>query len=215
VEDTRVDVGKLFGVLAEQLRQNGLVAAIAVMILVAGNLALDGLGATSSMAPAGFLSLAVQLHVTRSALSRAGQLSTQSKSKFLSFWGMNIVTSIAILLGCLLLLIPGLYLAARWSVAGPAIIAEDLSAGGGMRVSWERTRATAWHLAGAFLIVFGGAFVAAMVPSFLYSENRAPVVVQIISYLFIFGGTVCGWLMAVGAYGLLSGRQESLAQVFA
>jgi membrane-anchored glycerophosphoryl diester phosphodiesterase (GDPDase) len=71
-------------------------------------------------------------------------------------------------LGCVLLLLPGIYLAARWMIAAPAIIGEDLSARAGMRESWERTRDSVWPIAGALVIVVGRGFVAAMIPVMVY-----------------------------------------------
>jgi hypothetical protein len=215
VETTKVEVGQLFGALAEQVRRNIATTLIAVAILVAGNLALDRLGETSSLAPSGFLSLGVQLYVTRAALGRAGLLTQGAKARLWSFWGMSIVTSIAILAGCVLLLIPGLYLAARWFLAGPAIIAEDLSAGEGMRESAELTRSSIWHIGGALLLLYGCGFGAGLVPLTFYPDNGAPIVVQAFSYVCIFATSISAWLMAVGAYAMLSHRGQRLAEVFA
>ena len=215
MDDTKVDVGDLLAALAEQLRENKVTALSAIVILIAGNLALDKYSSTS-FAPAGFLSLAMQIFVTRGALQRTGLIGSKAPAKFLSLWGMTIVSSIAILLGCVLLLLPGIYLAARWMIAAPAIIGEDLSAGAGMRESWERTRDSVWPIAGALVIVVGGGFVAAMIPVMVYGEGQEPSIATAIGYLLAFTGSVSGWLMAVGAYQMLSGHgQDELAEVFA
>ncbi|NUR45557.1 MAG: hypothetical protein HOP91_05305 [Sphingomonas sp.] len=215
MDGIKVTSGDMFAALAEQLRANAVAALAAVIILVGGNLALDTYS-SSPFGPAGFLSLAMQLFLTRAALQQAGVIGPKAPAKFLSFWGMTIVSSIAIVLGCILLLLPGIYLAARWMIAGPAIIGEDLSAGAGMRQSWERTRESVWSIAGALVLVVGGGFVAATIPISVYGEGQAPLIVTAIAYLFAFTGSVCGWLMAVGAYEMLGGpRQEELAEVFA
>lgn len=215
VETTKVEVGQLFGALVDQVRKNPATTIIAIVILIAGNLALDRLGQTSSLAPEGFLSLGVQLYVTRSALGRTGLLTDGAKPRLWSFWGMSIVTSIAILAGCVLLLIPGLYLSARWFLAGPAIIAEDLSAGEGMRVSAELTRPSIWHVAGAIFLLLGCGFGAGIIPLLFYPDNGAPIAVQLFSDTCIFATSVSSWLMAVGAYGMVSHRGQHLAEVFA
>src|SRR3954453_12780051 len=106
----------MFGALVEQVRRNPLVIILAVAGLTAANLGLDQLAENGpgNFFPSGLMSLAAQYYVTRAALGRAGLPPERGASRFGSFWGMNILTGLAILVGCILLVLPGLYLLARW-----------------------------------------------------------------------------------------------------
>jgi hypothetical protein len=215
MEGIKLDIGQMFAVLGDEIRENAAAAGMSVLILIGGNLALDRLGQSASVALSGFLSLGVQLYVTRSALARAGLLQDPSKGRLWSFWGMNIIAAIAILAGCVLFIVPGVFLGARWFVAGPAIIAENLSASEGMRESWKITKRSTWHIVGAILMLFGCGYTAGLGPLFFYSADGAPLFVTAFSYFFVFSTSVCCSLMSVGAYRLLSRSDQALAEVFA
>jgi hypothetical protein len=210
-----LDVGRLFGALVEQVRQNMLTLVGWTVALTASNLALDQFSKSGSFAGAGFMSLIAQYLVTRSALRRSGLLAGEGANRFGSFWGMNIITGLTILLGSVLLIIPGLYLAARWFIAGPAILAEDMTAGEGMRESWEMMKPSAWHVVGAVLLLYGCGYGLGILPLFFFPADDAPLGIEAISYLALSATSVLGWLMAVGTYQLVSHRNPSLAEVFA
>lgn len=217
-EYASLEVGQLFSELGNQLRQNSAVAGIAIIGLVGINLALDQASSNGSgaFALSGFLSLIAQYYVTRAALTRGGMMAEGAKGRFGSFWGMNILTGICILVGCLLLIIPGVYLAARWFIAGPAILAGDRTAGEGMRESWETMRESAWQVVGTLLVLFVVGWGAGFLILFLFPGDAEPTLtVAAISYLCMFTTSVAGWLMAVGAYRLLTGSHRSLEEVFA
>jgi hypothetical protein len=214
-EPTVIEVGELFTELGYQLRQNATVVLVALVLLVGGNIAIDQLG-KSTAAIAGFLSTAVQLYVLRAALDRAELLPANSKARLWRFWWMSLISALAIMAGCVLLIVPGLYLAARWFLAGPIVIAEDeTTATEALRKSWDLTRDSAWHFAGATLILFGGGLAVAILPSVLVPETARGVFVHAATYVVMFGAYVCGWLMEVGAYARLTNSTHSLAEVFA
>lgn len=214
-DEVALDVGQLFTELGNQLRQNAMVALIALLVLVAGNLVIDQIGKSSSAFANGFLETAVQLYVMRTALKKANLLPEDSKAKFWSFWWMSVMSALAIMVGCVLLIIPGLYLAARWFVAGPVLIAEDKSATEALRESWHLTRGSVWHLVAATLVLFGGGIAFAIVPNVIMPESARGISLDATTYTVMFAAYICGWLMEVGAYGLIRGNQHALAEVFA
>jgi len=170
IGDKPLEVGQLFGQLAVQLRGNAVPAIAAVAALTAVSLAIEAYAPAVSIFVEGFASLIAQYYVTRFALSAADLVPPDPPARFVSFWGMNIITNIAITLGCLLLVLPGAYLAARWFVAGPIILAEDKTAGEGMSESWELMRPSAWPVVGAILLLFLVGFGAGLLPFFHYGE---------------------------------------------
>ena len=212
--DVALDVGELFSELGNQLRQNALVALTALILLVGGNLLSDQMGRSSAFIT-GFLELGVQIYVIREALKKANLLPDISKAKLWSFWCMSLISTLAILAGCVFLLIPGLYLAARWFVSGPVLIAEDKSAGAALRESWHLTRGSVWHMVAATLVLFGGGFAVAILPYVIMPDAARGTPMDAATYVVSFAAYICGWLMEVGAYRLISSHQPGLAEVFA
>lgn len=87
-----------------------------------------------------------------------------------SFVGLVLVMEAAILLGFLLLILPGLYLYARWLVAAPLIIGEGTRMWEAMQISWKRTRAGAWPITLALILMFLPAAVGTVWMLFSYPE---------------------------------------------
>lgn len=76
-------------------------------------------------------------------------------SLFFSYLAASFLTGIPIMFGLFLLIIPGLYLASRFSLVGPAMAAEQLmNPITAIQASWNYTRNNGWSILG-FLIVFG------------------------------------------------------------
>jgi hypothetical protein len=213
-DEVALDAGRLFNELGNQLRQNAMVALIALIFLVGGNLIIDQMGKSSAFA-GGFLELAVQLYIIRAALKKANLLPADSKPKLWTFWWMSVMSALAIMLGCVLLIVPGVYLAARWFVAGPIVIAEDRSATEALRESWQRTRSSVWHLVGATFVVFGGGLAVAILPSIIIPQSARGISFDATTYLVMFAAYICGWLMQVGAYAMITSTEGHLAEVFA
>jgi uncharacterized membrane protein YfcA len=202
--------------MGEEVQCNAILLVAATLGQVAGNLAIDQLMAESgSFALSGLMSLIAQYLVTRFALDRAGLLPEGAPSRFGSLWGLNIVAGLASLVGLLLLILPGVYLNARWLMAAPIIIADDKAMSEGMSESWERTRDSAWPIVGALLALYGCGFGLGMVPFFLSGEENPPTEYAAAGYLFFALTSTLGWLMAVGAYRLMSSRTQSLEEIFA
>ncbi|HEY1215613.1 MAG TPA: glycerophosphoryl diester phosphodiesterase membrane domain-containing protein, partial [Bryobacteraceae bacterium] len=214
-DEISLDVGELFAELGIQLRQNVKVALIVLALLVGGNLLIDQLGSKSSVYATGILEIAVQLYVMRAALEKAGLLPDNSKAKLGAFWWMGLISTLAIMIGCVLLILPGLYLAARWFLSGPVLIAEEKSAVESLRESWRLTRGSVWQLVGATLVLFGGGLAVAVVPFIVLPQSAQGVSLNAVAYIVMFGAYICGWLMEVGAYGMVTNRHGALAEVFA
>ncbi len=82
--------------------------------------------------------------------------------------GVAILSGIGIGLGIVLLIVPGLILAAMWAVAVPAAVIEEMSATAALSRSQELTRERRWRVFGAYFIaglitVVGGAIVGGVV----------------------------------------------------
>jgi hypothetical protein len=206
---------QIYARLGTVLRDNAVPAAGCVIALTAVNLGLDavttGSGATF---PAGFAALAAQYYLTQRALEQRGLRAVGARNRFGAFWGLNILSTLAILVGFVLLVLPGLYLSARWMVASAALLAEDSSVSDALGKSWAVTKPSLWAIAGLLLVIFVPAFVVGLGISIPF-EDRAPTVASTIVYVFLFGAITISWLAGVAIYSLLRTNNDHLAEVFA
>lgn len=211
----KLDLGELLGFGVEQVRLNFSTAAIALLALAVVNTLLDQATKSGGLFASGMASLAAQYAVVRTALARANLLPAGFKGRFGGFWGLNIITGLLMILGFVFLVIPGIFLAARWFVSGPALLADDLTVRDAMSESWEVTKPSTWHIFGALVLVYTVSFGIALVPAMIMPEDQVPIVLQLASYLLMFGGTIFAWLMSVGTYQVIVRPTQHLAEVFA
>jgi hypothetical protein len=163
---------------------------------------------------AGIASLAAQYYLTAGALERLGLREPGGRNRFGAFWGLNILSGLGIALGFLFLILPGIYLSARWAVASVVLLAEDDTVSVALGESWAVTRPNLWAIIATLLVIFVPACLLAFGISIpLYS--REPMLAQLILYVFLFAAFVTSWLTAVAIYSLLRPSHEQLAEVFA
>lgn len=68
---------------------------------------------------------------------------------------VGLIVGLVTLGGLVLLIVPGLYIAARLAIAGPLLVARECSATECLRESWALSRGRAWTLLGYLLIWVG------------------------------------------------------------
>lgn len=95
-----------------------------------------------------------------------GELFARVRPKLGALILAGILAAIGIVIGFILVVIPGLYLLTRWSMIAPAIVIEDLSAGESFSRSHQLVRGRAWAVFGLLVLLFvinvivGGVIVA-------------------------------------------------------
>lgn len=77
-------------------------------------------------------------------------------------WWSRLLSGLAILLGCILLIIPGVYLLIRLTLVEPIAVCEHISGSAAMRRSFELTKGHFWQLV-LLGLVFGALFVVLIV----------------------------------------------------
>jgi hypothetical protein len=82
---------------------------------------------------------------------------------FLPILGLGILMGLAIMLGFILLIVPGLMLAIAWCVAVPAYVVEQPGIIGAFGRSAALTRGNRWRIFGLFVIYIVAAFVVQLV----------------------------------------------------
>ena len=129
---------------------------------------------------------------------------------------VSLIATTAIIVGLILLIVPGLYLNARWFVSQPLVLLGGRGIIGGLRESWHLTGLSAWSLVGVTLVLFvpdaalslfGSDDVVTnfMAPSLsLLAETTIGSVVSMFSLAIV-----------VFAYSELASRSDWLAETFA
>jgi hypothetical protein len=213
---TSLRAGEIFNRLGPILRANALAAAGIVFALTVLNVALDAVSTgTSATFFASIMSLVAQYYLTVVALERSGAREPGASNRFLGFWGMNILSGLGILLGFVLLVVPGLYLSARWAAASPALLAGDEPATASLGESWRLTEQSVWAIMGVQLVIFVPVLVVAMGLAFIFGEMLPEWGISLILYPALFGAFAVSWLTSVTIYTQLRPNDVGLAEVFA
>lgn len=166
----------------------------------------------------GIIGIFAQFMVTSRLARQAGLMQAESvPGRASSFVLLSIVTGLAIMLGFLVFVLPGLYLLARWSIAVPIVIAEGAKMGDALTASWERTRGKAVPICLALLVVGTGLLGSVALDYFYVPDyGTMPIIPMLVSDLIGFGSNVLAWFLAVAIYSF-SAREAAprLEEIFA
>ncbi|HEX5308455.1 MAG TPA: hypothetical protein VFW38_05170 [Solirubrobacteraceae bacterium] len=112
--------------------------------------------------------------------SSVGQLFRGVAPIVLPLIGLSLVVGIGILVGLVLLIVPGLILWTMWAVAAPSLVIERKGALAAMRRSRELVRGHGWQVFGVILVVLALALIAGILVAALASGlgNGGVAVVQ-------------------------------------
>lgn len=146
-------------------------------------------------------------------LSARGRLATGG-GRFWPYVGMSIVSTIAVVFGLLLLIVPGIFLLVCWSAASGFLI----GAGGGvtdsLRASWNATDGHGWAIFLAAVIVFVGVVVLSSVLEGLLALTSEQAVNVVSAFLEAASGAVFA-AFGIAVYRLVHDEGEALSEVFA
>lgn len=131
-------LGALLSKTMALARSNAVATFVAFAALVAVGTAFDYLRPDSLITPATLVQLIAQFVLTRIALDRLGLIQRQGAAVF-AFIGLAIVSGIALMIGFILLIVPGVFMAIRWSASVPILLAEQQTIGASLSESRDRT----------------------------------------------------------------------------
>jgi len=135
--------------------------------------------------------------------------------------GLAIVTGLGTIIGLVLLVVPGLILAARWLLAAPILLAEETTVGDAMSHSWDATAGSWGKLIVAQLIVAVpllvafGVIVVAGIASDAEVVETPSLAASLAGNAAINLFSVASVVLAVAAYRAIVPTSETLAEVFA
>ncbi len=222
VKDSAVTLGSLLSRTSDTLSASLKAVALYIGVLSALGVAIElafGGGEASAATAVGFLQLCLflaaivaQYLLIEAMLKQTGLFSADTTRRYLPFLGQSILLSLGIVLGLILLIIPGLLLAARWSLASPLLVGEHKGAVEAIRESWELTRGhtAALLVAALVLLLIMVAAVALAAGASQIDETLGIVLTEMAANAVsvIFGG------FGVAAYGMLRFPARKLTEVF-
>lgn len=142
--------------------------------------------------------------------------------RILPYIGIYILSIIAIFFGILLLIVPGIILAVRWTPLLAIVVGREEPAMNSFGTSWEMTAGRGWSIFGAVLVlgvlyliaatVVGGATTFLTIgggfggTSLVITSVHGSIIAQLSTVLFT--------AFAVGAYHLMRENSETLTEVF-
>lgn len=213
--EERESAGYLLGETSNLIRANAALALPGIVLLTLLSIASDlypSLGGLATFA-AGVASLVLQYEISSALLVHYDLIESRGRRRRLwALLGLSLLSGIAVVLGLLFLLIPGIYLLVRWSAAVPAMIAEDSGVIDSFGLSAGVVKGRFWHVFASMLVVWVPCLVG-MIASGLVPESQT-LLLGAVSNLFVNLSLVTGWHLAVAIYaGRRYGRR--LAEVFA
>lgn len=136
-------------------------------------------------------------------LRRTGLHPEGDEDSFLPFIGLSILSALAIMLGVLVFILPGIFMMVRWSMAQPLLVAGQNGVMKSLGESWERTRGNEFQIIGAALALLLP-LIAIGIAMMVFFEQTDPVR-MVVSQLASSASTVVFLSMAVALYGLIVG----------
>lgn len=214
-------VGKILEEAFDVVERNAVAAVvfIAALAVVNGSIAYFGVDYSSITQTLGkqFISFLVGIVAAFlllvAMLRKAGYLTQAPDESFLPYVGLSVLVGLGVLVGFILIIFPGLYLMARWSIAQPVLLSQNKGVIDSMQESWARTGGSEFSIILVVLILvvvqIGVSF--AIGSSF---DPASPVGIAI-TQIVTTGTTVISIAMGIALYKLLVvDRDGSVGKTF-
>ena len=149
-------------------------------------------------------------------LNRRGETAELSRS-LLPYIGLTIVSGFGLMLGFLLLIVPGLILLTRWVAAPGYVVGRGDGAIDGLSKSWDLTSGKGWHVFGGLAVINGISFLASAQLDAASVAAAKPVAIGLstMSALITNAGTAFSTAFGVAVFSLLDRNTNQTADVFA
>lgn len=141
---------------------------------------------------------------------------------FGAYFGVSFLGGLGMVLGFLLLIVPGVILMARWSAAFSIALCEDETSSGALGESWRMTDGQTWPIFAALLIglvplllamVAVGVGLAFTDPA--YVESAPSLIESVVLNAVASTYSVFSTSLGIAVYSMLRGDRHALSEVFA
>jgi hypothetical protein len=195
------------------VRLNPVQVGVALLVLIAMGVISDTETLGDGRGPTlvtSLIALAFQYSLTKRLLDQTG-VGAATSARFAALFGLNFLSTIAIVAGLVVLVAPGLFLVVRWSLSVPILLGPDEPGIiESLRRSWRETQGRFWPILAVYALIW--AISAAAIGGGVLMENL--VLGSILANLGLNAGLIVGWHAAVAIYNR-SERDATLEEVFA
>lgn len=162
--------GEIVAEAIELLRRNATPAVLAVLAIAAGYSLLDIAGASAANAISTIaVSVFGQYHFTELLLP--GRIPPgPPKRRYGSLLLASILSGMGVVTGLVFLVLPGLFLLARWAIATPFIVCDGMTGTESLGASWQAT-AKSWPAVAGVMAIYGLALVVTVVVLVVLAER--------------------------------------------
>jgi len=208
-------IGKIIDKTLGVIEVNAVPALIFVLVLAAvGTAITSGSASSTPLQVAGGQLLRSVVGIVCGyfllvAMMRRLNLSQAGADVFLPYLGLSALYTLGILLGMIAIILPGLFLMTRWSIAQPLLVARRGGVMASFGESWDRTK-------GNEIAIFVAALALALIPiavmiaaGVLFEKDS--IVRIAVSEIASSGISLIYLAVGVALYGLLVGREGAAA----
>lgn len=204
-------IGKIIDKTLAVLEHNAVpaalyVAGLTVINTVAGYFSVD-LTSPSRATQIGLAQLAVGVVfayvLLDTALRRTGLRSREGGQVFLPYLGLYLLSALGVIAGLILLILPGLVFAARWSIAQPLLVGRGAGVMDALGESWQRTKGNEVQiLVAAFALLLP--LIATIILAGILTDPKSLIGIGI-AQLATSGLSLVSIAMGVALYGMMLG----------
>jgi hypothetical protein len=151
-------------------------------------------------------------HLLKAMIDRTGLRSRGEADVFLAYFGLTVLYGLAIVVGLFLLVIPALFLIARWSLAQPLVVARGEGIMKAFGESWERTSGNEFQIIIAAIVLVIVPQALGLTAGAMFAKDS--LVGIGISQALTSLGSVLGLAMGVALYGMIVGPPKDVAATF-
>ena len=137
-----------------------------------------------------------------------------SGNRFWPYVGMAILSAIGIVLGMILLIVPGIILLVRWSAASGYLIGEGQGVTESLSSSWSATKGHSWPIFFAGLVLFLGVAIAAGMIGGILGVISTTAVNAVSAFLEAVSSAIFS-AFGIAIYSLVRNDSRQLNEVFA
>jgi hypothetical protein len=153
--------------------------------------------------------------LTVQLLREGGLISEHARAGFGTYFGLSLLSGLGIVLGLLVLLVPGVMLLVRWAPAYGFVLGEGASISEGLSKSWAQTGAHFWPIALAILLPVGVNLAAGASYFFAFDDQGVlSVPVSAVANLGISCGGAAITAVGIATYALLRDQTDEIASIF-
>ena len=137
-------------------------------------------------------------------LEKTGLRSRTTEDVFLAYIGLSILYTLGVVAGFIAIILPGLVIMARWSLAQPMMLARGDGVTQALGASWERTKGNEFQIIVAVLALFVVPVAITITSTVMFGQD-SPVGIVLSQFLSSVMSAL-GLAMGVALYGLMEGH---------